>query len=164
MKSADDVATMAKWRDDFDRRIEDLCSRAEYLVEADDFARAELWSRWHDHRGLPWEQVSVWLQEQVGTLDEMPVCVHAGFAIIEHFVVAFWSMPSMVTDSRMAEPWLEKMFPKVSRGRRGQGSRTADAFNFHNIVHDIEERTRRTLTKRDKNMYVPCPHCGRKGV
>lgn len=119
-----------------DQTIEGYTARTEYLVEADGFAKQELWARWHDRYKVPWKDFGMGTSREIGRIDKRPVCVTVFWSQIgREKVVGFWHATSQVVDYVMIEEWLKKEFPRV-------GARcTADAMNFHNIMHSIQDAT-----------------------
>lgn len=123
---------------------EDRLKETFFIVEATSFEQHSLWSnyakesdhRLYNHKGLKWEQMDGWMVT-VGTLDDRPVCMSLSWVRIEGELVMFWYMCSQVTDSLMAEAWIDKYFT----GRWDGGTRSAgtDAQNFHHCIHAIRD-------------------------
>lgn len=115
-----------------------------FCVEATSYERLALWRESasdSDHpvlaRPVRWRQQSPgWLIE-LGTLADMPVMLELSFAVINNALVMFYDSPSVVTDSRMVERWLDANVPARTWGG-GRPSR-CDAMNFHQCLQAIEE-------------------------
>lgn len=124
---------------------EKYLKRTVFMVEANSFETFTLWSRWandsreklHGYRHVEWEQLNPGALVTIGELDNRPVCMEFQWARINGFVVCFWNMCSQVTDSVMAEKWLDEHFT----GKWDKGTRRAhtDACNFHHCIDAIEE-------------------------
>lgn len=142
----------ARYEDETQRRL----AETEYLVEADSFAQQALWERWHDRLGVPWEQRNPGWMPTIGFHGQgrakRPVVVNVFWNLVGGQLVGFWEITSQLADYKMAEEWLDKTFPKAKH--------RANAENFHNIIHAIQDATGQKLITRSTER---CPKCKRGG-
>jgi hypothetical protein len=75
---------------------------------------------------------------RLGTLDNRPITMSVSFVKLDGKIVMFWYQCSQVTDSVLAEKWIEDHF----KGKWDNGHRdaTTNADNFHHCVHAIQGR------------------------
>ena len=113
-----------------EERTKKQIADTEYFVEATDFERFSLWEKFADDSAdfstydkVKWEQVCVGSMFQLGKLAKMPVTFLLTWAKINGHLVAFWESPSMVTDGRMVEVFLNKLKKP-----------TTNANNFHHCL------------------------------
>jgi hypothetical protein len=90
-----------------------------------------LWERWHDRYGVPWEQDSLGMYEQIGKIGTRPVVVSVFWANIADRRVAFVEPTSELVDYTMVDDWCSAVFPNAVE--------FANESNFHNIVHPIAD-------------------------
>lgn len=121
-------------------------SKAEFFVEADSFARLELWSRFSEEGGrftmhvpeyprVKWEQDSVSFSVTVGWHGKYPVNVVFTGAWLNGKLVVFYDAVSQVTDSQMVEDWIKaRANPRWDNGTRPVFT---DAMNFHHCLQHI---------------------------
>jgi len=115
-----------------------------YLVEATSEEQHSLWLMYSRGgakiRGsnypsgvkkLRWNQTNPGWVQQIGWLDNRPICVTIFWARIEGYLVGFWSSDSELVDYKMIKLWLEKTFPNVP---------TTNSTNFHHVTCHISER------------------------
>lgn len=125
-----------------------------FLVEADDFAMHQLWSRFalesenrDPQRAVRWEQDSRGLSRRVGNLwtgtsspdvpeRPLPVMCQVTFAELEGFRVAFYTAVSRVVDWNAVHEWVRKQAPSADR---------CDAQDFSKCLRRIRELA--TLTE-----------------
>ncbi len=69
----------------------------------------------------------------VGELAEMPVTLLLSFSKFDDSYVLFYHMPSVVTDSRMADAWLDKYV----RTPTGEKPPRSDATNVFNLLWEL---------------------------
>jgi len=131
---------------DIDRRFGDT----RFLVEADGFARQELW-RQHSREAratglvqaaaLPrdWQQDLDGRVVQVGTFGLAPVNVLCTWATIDGQLVLFWDGISEVVHHGLIEHWFQRYCPTAY-------DRRCDAQNFHNCIQDIVEANAQAAT------------------
>lgn len=121
-----------------------------FIVEANDYERFALWRENADDATAPlianpvvWRQKNPGVMIELGTLDDMPVTLSLTWATINNCSVMFWYMPSVVTDSRMAEKWLDENCnpPTWSSGYPAR----CNAMNFHHCLQAIEEYRERCM-------------------
>lgn len=115
-----------------------------FVVEATSFEQHCLWQQFAENSPyrisqygrLRWEQMDGWLIT-IGHIEDHPVCMTVSWAKINGHLVMFWDQCSRVTDSVMAEAWINEHF----KGKWDNGNRLAqtDANNFHHCVHAIRE-------------------------
>jgi len=117
-----------------------------FLVEATSYEHLCLWREYAEDSDRPRASNPVlWRQENegrlitVGSLAGMPVTLSVKWDIINNIRVMFYDSPSVVTDMRMIERWLDENTncPKWDNGTR---LARCDAMNFHLCLHAIEER------------------------
>jgi hypothetical protein len=117
-----------------------------FLVEANSYESLCLWresAQECEHhliaKPVAWQQESEGLILTIGELAGMPVTLSLTWHVINGCRVLFWYMPSMATDSRMAEAWLAE---HCSPPMWDSGTRPAqcDAMNFHHCLAAIAER------------------------
>ena len=111
--------------DGVDDRFKKMVVDTEYFIEATDFERLALWERNEESvlstSKLNWEQISQGCMFQLGKLAGMPVTFQLTWTKLN--LIAFWEMPSMVSDYRMVEAFLDKLNkPKTN------------AMNFHQVL------------------------------
>ncbi|HKS27771.1 MAG TPA: hypothetical protein VJS44_08125 [Pyrinomonadaceae bacterium] len=118
-----------------------------YAVAANDYERFALWRENAQDSGSPliahpvdWQQDSEGYLFQVGELADMPVTISLSWAMVNGHRVLFYDSPSLVTDQRMIEKWLdENCNPMEGDGAQAR----CNAMNFHLCLHSIEARARR---------------------
>lgn len=111
----------------------------QFLVEADDFAYHELWSKFckkSSYCKYPeianWEQINGFLVT-VGKHDDRPVCISLNWCILDGFVVCFWHATSELIDHKIIEEWFKKHYPKSDK--------RCDANNFHICLSAIKAKS-----------------------
>ena len=112
-----------------------------FVVEATSAEEYFIWQEWANNSLYPvvkpeqrvnWEQLNGWIIT-IGELDNRPVVMSVTFNRINGYLVMFWYMCSQVTDSVMAEKWLDENFDGGTRRAR------TDALNFSHCIHAIRE-------------------------
>lgn len=103
-----------------------LIASTVYAVEATGFEVLTLWRENHQRR--TWVQESPGYLIRVGTLADMPVCVHLHWATINGRRLLFWEAVSLVTDGRQIHTWF------TDNGV----TRTCGAMNFHLALEYID--------------------------
>jgi len=88
-----------------------------------------LWVKWHDEYGVPWEQDSLGMWQEIGKVDNRPVVVSVNWADIAGRRVAFVEPTSQLVDYVMVDKWAKEVFPNAIE--------FVDDNNFHNIIHPI---------------------------
>jgi len=105
--------------------------RAVYAIEADDYARHQIWKEMPDEYKEEWESISVGGMDTIGHIKidgkSLPVVLHTWFAKYKGKVLLLYNIGSQVADHRMAEAWLEK-----------RGIRHTDANNWRNALGHID--------------------------
>jgi hypothetical protein len=112
-------------------------NKAEFIVEATDDERFFLWQE-HVHHGQckyvkSWKQEYLGFWQQIGVIDNRPICISISFATIGGIYVMFANMTSQLQDFKMMEEWLEKYCPAYADRRNN----TTDAMNFGHLCHKI---------------------------
>ena len=88
-----------------------------------------LWAKYHDAWGVPWEEDSLGMWTEIGKVDKRPIVVSVHWANIAGRRVAFVEPTSMLVDYQMVEDWCSDVFPNaVAFG---------DENNFHNVISPI---------------------------
>jgi hypothetical protein len=115
-----------------------------FCVEATSYERLALWRESaidaddpKIHRPVRWRQMNPGRLITLGTLADMPVTLEITFALIENCSVLFYDSPSVVTDARMAEKWLDENVKPPKWG--GDREARCDAMNFHQCLQAVEE-------------------------
>lgn len=100
------------------------------VVEASRAEHQFLWSEWHK-KG--WREVSTGLLPTIGELAGLPVTLHLSKAVVQDQLILFYESPSMISDNRIIDAWLEEHLPKSARRSDGYLNKT-DAMNFSNVL------------------------------
>lgn len=122
---------------------EEKLERAFFFVNADDFAKFELWRankyEKEEKYKVDWVEDNCGFGETIGTLyrkngkkyEPMPVTVTCMFAILNGVYVCFYTSDSMVTDWKMVEDFISQY-----AGQYDSASRRAmtNATNFHHCT------------------------------
>lgn len=135
-----------------DHQFNERIKQTVALVEANSNEQHLLWREWAKEstwcdpkypstlsRKFMWEQMNPGCWIQIGTLAKMPVCISLSWNRLDGQVVLFWELTSMVTDSRMAEKYLKKIFGKIPTYDNGHREATTDANNFHLAAEAVRE-------------------------
>jgi hypothetical protein len=111
----------------------------QFLVEADDFAYHELWSKFckkSSYCQYPeienWDQINGFLIT-VGKYDDRSVCISLNWCILDGCVVCFWNPTSELIDHKMIENWFEKYYPNPNK--------RCDANNFHHCLNAVKKKS-----------------------
>lgn len=118
-------------------KIDPRFKDTEFVVEADSFAHQTLWEQWSTealfHRphcnNIKWEQDSMGLLYQVGTLDNCPVNVGFVWAKLNGHLILFYDACSQIVDHLMVESWLKKYC----------NTQNCNASNFHHVINYIQQ-------------------------
>jgi hypothetical protein len=108
-----------------------------FLVEADSFARLELWSKWYNEEDdvrkkiHTWEEISPGFCPTIGTCDNRPVCLSLSYNILNGKRVVFYDPVSQVVDHELVEKYLKLNFPGVG---------CCDAMNFHQCMDFVSSK------------------------
>lgn len=118
-----------------DKEDQKLFEKVIYLVEATYEEQHMLWEKYHYHVEpkhkcvKKWEQVMSGHMRQIGKVDERPICVSIGYAILNGKKVMFYEGCSELVDHSMIEKWLERY-----QGEAG----CCNATNFHHCIQAVE--------------------------
>lgn len=115
-----------------------------FLVEADSFAKSQLWLMYSNkspkndpNHNVEWEQVMDGFGVQVGEFSRRPVNISIFWAKINGQLVAFWHASSQVVDYKMCGEWLAKYFSR--KWDNNTRDSTCDAQNFYQCIEAIRE-------------------------
>lgn len=100
-------------------------------VEANSYETLCLWEECHKHLGKSWLQNNCGLMEQIGTIDDKPVCLSLFTNVVDGHKVLFFDATSQVVDHRMVDAWLVANLPPSAF--HGDRVNRTDAMNFHNL-------------------------------
>lgn len=121
-----------------------------FCVEATAYESLALWRESAADSGAPlianpvrWRQVNPGRLITLGRLDDMPVTLEVTFVNINNCLVLFYNSPSVVTDARMVEKWLDGNVKPPTWG--GGRAARCDAMNFHHCLQALDEFMARCL-------------------
>jgi hypothetical protein len=126
-----------------DAEIRAKLNNTVFIVEANSYEAFALWRENSEdsssaliHKPVQWRQENPGFLITLGELDNMPVTLSLNWVTINGSLVLFYYMPSVVTDSRMADKWLEENCnpPKWDNCTRRSH---CDAMNFHHCLDAI---------------------------
>lgn len=150
-----------------DKRVDQRIKETVAVVEATHTEKFFLWTEWaadsdfnhvrNPYNKVQWEQLSDGFTQRIGTIDGRPVQLCVFWARIHGQLVMFWEQTSQVTDSVMAEEFIEKELFGGKLPTYDGGGRTAtfDAMNFHNALSAVEEAAEKAgLKARVKQKWV----------
>ncbi len=135
----------------------------EFTVEADSFAKHELWSKysleWLNMYKLDFTEEALrkqvkfrvdWKDDSMGTIMEIgqikgrPICVSFFWTTIDGHLIMFYDCTSQLADHKMVEDWLEKYCNPKHEGC----SSNCDANNFHNCLQYIRNANEGSLSSQ----------------
>lgn len=137
--------------EELQRNVDPRCKETEFWVEADSYARFQLWREWHrlspgelqsdrypssQSNRLDWQEESSGIIYQAGELDGRPVMVELFWAIINGHRIGFYHATSQVVDWKMVEEFINKLkYPLWDNGTRHAHT---NATNFHHVAHFVQ--------------------------
>jgi hypothetical protein len=111
----------------------------QFVVSATHDEAQFLWEKFSDEaiyktplNTYRWEQLNPGVLLTLGTLADMPVCLHVWWVRIDGVLVLFHEATSQVVDHRMVDKWVGENLAHCKDGR-------CDAANFHHCLHFVQK-------------------------
>jgi hypothetical protein len=128
--------------------LEELLNKTVYVVESTDIEYDFLYHREQKSTSpVNWQRLNGGYLPTVGQLDNMPVTISTRWAEIDGHLVMFWNSPSVVTDQRLVERYLEKFF--FIDGEIDSNATNTTATNFHLCLNYLSELEKADLVSKE---------------